>query len=212
MLMLIAGCRRIEGPEISVSWKVPKPGLAKGTPLHYESIPIGRVTSVTTAQDGVTIRAIVRWKYAHYVRTKMDFSFQPATGTSNAFVKVISLDKDAPPAPPGAHFEATESPFLHQITTDWKRTGLFCGIGLGFVLVLVIAVRLLFKLWGVILCTVGGAAVAAAFAPIVRNSLAPLLPEGTRVDLLAYLAAFLAGSLVTSLVLGIVVRSFRSQA
>jgi len=215
MLTLIAGCRRVEGPEISISWRVPKPGLEKGVPLRYESIQIGQVTSVAAAPDGVTVRVMLHRKYAHYVRTKMTFLFQSASAGSGAFIEGRALDKDAPPAPPGAHFEGEDSYLkarIKEMTTDWKRTALFCGIGLLFVLALVLILKLLFKLWGVVLCTAGGAAVATALSPLVGEHLKPLLPEGTRVDLLAYLVAFLVGSLVTSLVLGIVLRTFRAHA
>ena len=74
-LIFLVGCGR--GPEITITWKSPKPGLEKGVPLVYESVEVGKVAQVSQAPEGVTANAVLHKKTAHYVRTKSSFAFLP---------------------------------------------------------------------------------------------------------------------------------------
>jgi hypothetical protein len=210
---LLSGCSR--GPDISITWRSEKPGLEKGVPLRYEAIEVGRVVRVTSTPEGSTVQARLEKKNAHYVRTKSTFMFHPASAGGPAFIEVIALDKDAPAAPPNAHFAGSDSAAevgFKMITTDWKRTAIFCGVGLGLVLILVIVVKVLLKLWAVVVSLVAGVAAAVYLSPFLEGQLRSFVPVEVRSDLVAYILAFMIGSLAVSIFLGVIFKPLRSKA
>jgi hypothetical protein len=211
-LLLRYGCSR--SPQISITWVSPKPGLEKGIPLRYESINIGKAVAVNSDPSGTTVRARLERKTSHYVRTKSTFLFHPASAGNTPFIEVIALDKDAPPALPGAQFTGSETAAevgFKMITADWKRTALFCAVGLGLLLVLVLIVKAMFKLWAVILSFAGGAMASIYGSPLLEGHLRQFLPAEVRSDIVTYVIAFLLGSLLTSMVIGIVFKPMRDK-
>jgi hypothetical protein len=212
VLGFLSGCTR--GPEISITWRSEKPGLKKGVLLRYEAIEVGHVVRVASTPEGSTVQARLEKKNAHYVRTKSTFMFHPASAGGSAFIEVIALDKDAPPAPPNAHFTGSDSAAevgFKMITTDWKRTAIICVVGLGLLLILVLVVKILLKLWAVVVSLAAGAVAVVYLSPSLETQLRSFLPSEVRADLVAYIVAFFVGSLGASILLGILFKPMRSK-
>lgn len=208
----MTACGAVQGPEIQVTWASPKPGLVPGTPLTYQRIEIGKVTARVPVVNGFAVKARLDSKYAHYVREQTAVLFQPATNGQPAYLEVIPVVLDAPPVKDGAIIRGAESrqeAWGKMLLTDWRRTALFGGVAVGVVLLLLVALKLLFRLWGVVACFAAGAASAAWFSGNIEALLRPRLAANLRVDLLAYVAAFFLGCLAASIIVGLILRPLR---
>jgi hypothetical protein len=211
-VLLMTGCGLFSGPEIIIDWKSPKPGLEPQTPLRYESIVVGYVTKVDSHPDGATAIVRLQKKQARFVRTRSDFLFHPAGAGHPAFVELIVLDKESPPAADGARFQGSDlaaESAIKWLSTDWKRTAILLSIAVVILLVSVYIIRVALKLWGVIASLVAGAVCAAVFGSLAAQELAPLLPPGTRVDLVGYSAAFVGGVIASSFLVGVILKPLK---
>jgi len=214
-LLLIVGCGSPSwGPTIHISWERPKPELKSEIPLKYMGITVGMVQKVNSTDTGITIDARLYQKYAHYVREQSTFIFQAATANQPAYIEVFPLVKDALPVAEGAILHGAESRLeanLEAIATDWVKMAVGLGVSVMMIILLMLVIKLVFKLWALVMCIGLGAAGTIFLSPILEIQLRSLLPKDMRADLLAYILSFLAGCLLASIVLGIVVRPFRKR-
>jgi hypothetical protein len=208
----LMGCHAAQGPAIQITWASPKAGLVPGTPLTFQRIEIGKVTATVPVVNGFAVKARLDGKYAHYVREQAVVLFQPATNNQPAYLEVISVVPEAPPVKDGAILQGAESrqeAWGKMLLTDWRRTALFGGVAVVAVLLLLVALKLLFKLWGVVACIAAGVASAVWFSGNIEALLRPRLAANVRVDLLAYAAAFFLGCLAASIIVGLILRPLR---
>jgi hypothetical protein len=208
----LTGRSAAQGPEIQVTWASPKAGLVPGTPLTYQRIEIGKVTATVPVVNGFAIKARLDSKYAHYVKEKTAMLFHPATNGQPAYLEVIPMVPDAPPVKDGAILRGAESrqeAWGKMLLTDWRRTALFGGAAVVAALLLLVALKLLFRLWGVLACLAAGVASAAWFSGSIEAWLRPHLAANVRVDLLAGVAAFFLGCLAASIIVGLILRPLR---
>ncbi|HNU51500.1 MAG TPA: MlaD family protein [Verrucomicrobiota bacterium] len=204
--ILLTGCG---GPTIRITWDSPKPGLEQGVPLKYESVEVGKVTKVDTTAAGVTVTAKLRSASAHHVRVKSAFVFHPAGTNQPAYINIRALDRDSSPVQTGAILRGSaseEAATIEEILTDWKRTLLFCAMGIALLLVVVWLTKLLFKAWVLMFTVAAGVASTVFLSAWLEATLAPLLPPTLRVDLIAYVAAFVVGSVAASTLVGVLLR------
>lgn len=210
----LTGRSAAQGPEVQVTWASPKQGLGPGAPLTYQRIEIGRVTAAFPAVNGFAVKVRLESKHAHYVREQSVVLFQPATNNHPACLEVIPVAPDAPPVKDGAILQGAESrqeAWGKMLLTDWRRTALFGGIAVAVALLLLVALKLLFRLWGVLACLAAGVASAVWFSGNIEAGLRPHLAANLRVDLLAYVAAFFLGCLVASIIVGLILRPLRKM-
>jgi len=96
------------------------------------------------------------------------------------------------------------------LVTDWKRTTVFGALGLLAVLVLIYAVKMLFRVTVLVVCIVGGIATTAVLSGpmerVVENLLPPIEGMHIRADVLGHIAAFLVGYLVSCVVMSILLK------
>lgn len=204
--LFLAGCGWFQEHSIIVVWSEPKTGLEQGTPVRYQSVQVGEVTKIAPAGRGVEAVIALRKKYAHYVRIESTFLMRPANGGQPAFVEVVPLNPDSAPAPAGAKFQGADSDLAAKVqvwTTDWKRTAIYVGIGLGGVLLLILISKGLFKIWVMILCLAGGAAASVFLTPYAHRYLIGWIPTDARPDLIAYVASFAIGYLAITILISI---------
>lgn len=83
-----------------------------------------------------------------------------------------------------------------EMVADWPRTALWAVGGLVALTLLILVVRLLFRLWALVVCLVGGAACMLYFNREIEQIIRPHVTRGVRADVLAYIAGFLAGYLI----------------
>ena len=214
-LCIAAGACSWSNPdlEIQIHWRDSQPpALDQGMPLIYSGIAVGEVAAVLESPDGTTIRASVDGKYAHYIRTETTFVL--ASTTSGAlFIEVIPLEKDAPPATDGAIFYASESyaeAKIRQLATDWKRTGLYLGLGAVLLFALGALVRFMFRVWVLFICVAVGLASAYSLSVYLAPHLGKVMPVDARPDLVSYVASFLLGYLACTIVLGLLIRPIKA--
>ena len=208
----LAGRGAAQGPEIQVTWASPKAGLVPGTPLTYQRIEIGKVTATVPVVNGFAIKVRLDSQHAHYVKEQTAILFHPATNRQPAYLEVIPVALDAPPVKDGAILRGAESrpeAWGKVLLTDWRRTALFGGVAVAAVLLLLVALKLLFKLWGVVACLGAGVASAVWFSGNIEALLRPRLAANVRVDLLAGVAAFFLGCLAASIIVGLILRPLR---
>lgn len=210
----LAGCGWLGGPTITVEWKSPKDGLVPKTPLQFDNVIVGHVIEVESRPPGTVATVRLEKAQAHFVRTKSDFLFHPATLGHPGFVELIVLDKELPPAADGARFMGSDNSAetaMKWLATDWKRSGILLALAVVVVVVTLCVLRLLLKLWAVVVSVVVGAACAAYFGSLLAQQLTSFLPLGTRADLLGYAAGFVLGVIGTSLLLAVILKPFRSK-
>jgi hypothetical protein len=213
--LFLVGCGAWRGPRITVVWSEAKPAIASESPVRYQSIQVGAVKQVVPSGFGIEVTIALKKKYAHYVRTESTFLVRSGTGAEPAFIEVLPLNPDSAPAVDGARFQGANSEARAQVlawTTDWKRTAIYIGIGLGLVVLLILAGKILFKLWVLVVCLAGGAAAAAFLTPYIQGPIAQYIPMDARPDLVAYVAAFAAGYLVAAVLLALLRAPFRSSS
>jgi len=213
LLVVVAGCGRSWGPQISINWRTAKPEIVQGTPLKYMSIKIGEVQKVEAAGQGVTVQARLYKKYAHYVTEECTFLVQKGTDKEGVFIEVRSLKTDAPPAKDGAVFAGSDSELevkAHALVTDWKKTATLAAVAIGVILLLLFLTKLFFKLWALVACAAAGGLAAYYLSPFVEQQLRGFLPSEVRVDLIAYAVAFLGGYILATAIVGVLLKPARA--
>ena len=213
VLLGAAGCG-LRGPQITVSWRKPKLEVKENTPLRYQSVEIGGVEQVqaTTLGGGTTVTIRLRRKYAHYVREKSTFVVEVPAPGEEAYIDLVPLDADSPPAQAGAVFQGAETRLEAtgvKLLTDWKRTLLILGLVAGVLVLLVVLTKIVFKLWVLFVCVAAGVAGVYLVGEYLTALLAPYLPANVPPNVVGAAAAFLAGYIVGTVILGILVRPFR---
>jgi hypothetical protein len=203
---LLAGCSWFDGHPVTVTWSEPKAGVQEGVPVRYQSVQVGEVKKVTPAGRGMEATIKLRKKYAHYVRVESTFLVRPAKDGQPLFIEVVPLNPDSAPAPAGAKFQGADSELAAKVrewTTDWKRTAIYVGIGLGAVVLLILISRSLFKMWAMTLCLAGGAVASVFLTPYAQGYFAQWIPADARPDLLAYVAMFALGYLAATILISL---------
>lgn len=85
----LLGCSAFRGPRVTVVWSEAKPGITKNSPVRYQSIQVGQVSTVAPAGRGIEVLIELKKKYAHYVRTESTFLVRAGTGSEPNFIDVI---------------------------------------------------------------------------------------------------------------------------
>jgi hypothetical protein len=205
-----AGCGQ-RGEKITVNWRKPKPQVTQGTPLRYKTIQIGQVEKVQPAEsgDGTTVTIRVLPKYGHYVRAKSTFLVESPAGGHIAYIELIPLDRDGPPALPDAVFQGAESRIearVERILTDWKRTTMIIALIAGVIVLLFVITRALFRLWALSLCLGSGVAGVLLGRDYLSTSLVPYLPPNVPANVVGMALAFLVGYVVGIILVSILLR------
>mgnify|MGYP001595750289 CR=1 FL=1 len=202
------------GPHIKVQWRDTKSAITVKMPVRYSGteangqkmpVSVGEVTKLLMS-DGREVEIGLYRKMAHYVTTKTTFLFREAMGDQAGYIEAVVLDSAAPPVQDGAVLQGSESDLEAKVrgwTTDWQRTLIWLGIGIGLLLVFLLIVKLIFHLWALLVCIAGGVAGAIYFRPVIEAAIIPYVPQGVRPDFVAYGAAFLGGYLACMVLLAL---------
>jgi len=205
IIMLSGGCGR--GVDVAVSWKKAHPEIIKGSPVNYQGVQVGYVSTVKTSQqNGEGIIASVRLdeKQAHYIKERTTFIIR-TNNTGQAFLDTIVQDPSAPPVKPGAILVGSENdiqPIVSSVLLDWKRTGIFIAIIVAATIVPLLLLRLLMKIWALAICGIAGLASILLLKPHIEPYILPNLPAGIPPELAMNGVAFLLGATICMLLLG----------
>lgn len=205
-LFLLAGCGR--HLDVSVSWKKPHSEVKAGTTVVYKGLAIGEVGSTQAPVDGgegVVAKVRLNTKYAHYIRQQTTF-LVATNGAGRAIVEAFVPDPDAPPVVAGAVLTGTESRTeitLRELVINWRRTGMVLIILVAVLLIPLLLLRLLVRVWALLLCAVAGVAGVIWLAPFLGPYVVPQVPQGVPPDLAVKGLAFLLGATACMFLLGL---------
>ena len=206
--LTLVGCRKRNELEIKVKWDRSKPEIKTGTIIKYSSLDIGKVAEIMQGpESGTTVRVRILHKYSYYIRENTVFILRKVSATGESFIEAIAIDRDAQPVLSGAVLRGVESDteiIARKLITNWKQTGIWLAVGIVLIFLLAMSIKILFRLGALIISLAAGAITAVSFAPQIQQILQPYLPQDIRVDLVSYVIAFLIGSFICSIVVGII--------
>lgn len=214
LVVVLAGCSKFLGPEITVSWDSSKDGLVVGVPVIYDSLEVGTVTTLEESGAGLLATVRLHRKHANLIRTDTTFFFHPAAEGRAPFVEAIPLTLDSQPVRNGDHLKGVDSRVdlgVRLVMTNWQATAVAVGVALLLCLVLLVVLRALCRVWFIILCMGVGVVSMLTFAEPLTGFLGTHLPASIRPGYVAYVAAFFLGSLVASILLGLILRPTRRK-
>ncbi len=213
LVALIAGCSRYDGPQIFADWSQPKPGIREGTLVRCQGVEVGIVKKVPPTGPGTVAEIRLIKKLTTAVPKDSTAIVRVGAAPEQTFIEILPGSPQAGPVQEGAHLRGVNSELESKVlnlVTDWKRLGLYLLGGLVAVVALVLIVRVLFKLWAVLVCAAGGGLSAVFLTPYIATYVAQYVPADLRPEWLSYVVAFLAGYIAITILLAIFKAPLRS--
>lgn len=205
MVVFCGGCGG--GVDIAVAWKKAHPELSKGSVVNYQGIQVGYVRQVNPSRqngEGIIVSLRLDEKQAHYITERTTFIIR-TNNTGQAFLDTIVQDPSAPPVKPGAILVGSENDIqtiVSSVLLNWKRTGIFIAIIVAAMILPLLFLRLLMKIWALIICGISGFASMLLLKPYIEPYIIPHVPAGIPPELAISGVAFLIGATLCMLLLG----------
>lgn len=203
---------------LSILWQDSSSAVHEGMPVYVQTapnviVPVGTVESLIPTEAGMQTLFSYDRQAEAILRKGALASLRKVPGEEDRAIVLINTIQDAAPVSEGdvlygaVPLSSSLNPGLSAeiLVRDWKLTAVLL---LGFVIFIVILAhftRMIFRMVVFVICT-GGGAMGAVFLPEhVHTILGRLLPaasmERLRLDVIAYVVAFLLGYIA---VLGLV--------